>query len=151
MDEYIDAIRVLWRDDVASFDGQFVQFDQVECRPWPTRRAIPLHVGGASDAAIHRAALRGDGYFPFVFPGEDIKVVLPEYINRVRAETKAAGRDPDAMEFTSGGARSVEEARWYAGIGVDRITVAVRASTIPDMREELLRFGDEVVAKSTDL
>jgi probable F420-dependent oxidoreductase len=151
MDEYIDAIRSLWRDDVASFDGKYVQFDQVECRPWPARRAIPLHIGGASDAAIRRAALSGDGYFPFVFPGEDIKVVLPEYINRVRAETKAAGRDPDSMEFTSGGARSMEEAHWYADIGIDRITIAVRASTIPDMREELLRFGDEVIAKSTEL
>jgi probable F420-dependent oxidoreductase len=151
MDEYIDAIRALWRDDVASFDGQYVQFDQVECRPWPTRRAIPLHVGGDSAAAIRRAAQSGDGYFPFVFPGQDIKVVLPELINRVRAETKAAGRDPNAMEFTSGGARTAEEARWYASIGIDRTTIAVRASTIPDMREELLRFGDEVIAKSADL
>jgi probable F420-dependent oxidoreductase len=151
MDEYIDVIRALWRDDIASFDGKYVQFDQVECRPWPTRRAIPLHVGGASDAAIRRAAQRGDGYFPFVFPGQDIKVVLPDLINRVLAETKDAGRDPDTIEFTSGGARSVEEARWYADIGIDRITIAVRASTIPDMREELLRFGDEVIAKSTEL
>ncbi|MFI5041383.1 MAG: LLM class F420-dependent oxidoreductase [Acidimicrobiales bacterium] len=151
MDEYIEAIRALWRDDTASFDGDHVRFDQVECRPWPVKRAIPLHVGGASDAAIRRAARSGDGYFPFVFPGEDITVVLPQLIQRVRAETAAAGRDPDALEITSGGARTVEEARWYASIGVHRIGIAVRSSTIADMRDELHRFGDEVIASTTDL
>ena len=91
----------LWRDDVATFKGEFVQFDRVECRPWPVRRSIPLHVGGASDAAIRRAASVGDGYFPFVFPGEDIKVMLPHLLNRVRSETAALGRPADAIEFTS--------------------------------------------------
>ena len=151
MDEYIDAMRTLWRDDSATFDGQFVKFEQVECRPWPVNRAIPLHVGGSSDAAIRRAARTADGYFPFVLPGEDIKVVLPRLIERVRSETAAAGRDPDQLEFTSGGARTVEEARWYASVGVHRIGVAVRASTTADMRDELRRFGDEVIAKTIDL
>lgn len=93
----------------------------------------------------------GDGYFPFVFPGEDIKVMLPHLLNRVRSETAALGRPADAIEFTSGGARTVEEARWYAEIGIDRLTIAVRASTKADMRDELLRFGDEVIASSAEL
>ncbi|MDO8364182.1 MAG: LLM class F420-dependent oxidoreductase [Actinomycetota bacterium] len=151
MDEYIDAMRVLWRDDIASFRGEHVEFDQMECRPWPVKRAIPLHIGGNSDAAIRRAALKGDGYFPFVFPGEDIKVVLPRLVQRVKAEAAAAGRDPEALEFTSGGARTVEEARWYASVGIDRIGVAVRASGIAEMRDEVRRFGDEVIANTTDL
>jgi len=151
MDEYIDAIRTLWRDDEATFHGNFVKFDSVECRPWPVSRSIPLHIGGASTAAIRRAALSGDGYFPFVFPGEDIKEALPRLIGRVRGAMVAAGRDPERLELTSGGARTIEEARWYAGLGIHRLTVAVRASTIPDMRDELHRFGDQVIAKSGDL
>jgi probable F420-dependent oxidoreductase len=151
MDEYIDAIRTLWRDDVASFAGEYVQFDQVECRPWPVGRTIPLHVGGASDAAIRRAARTGDGYFPFVFPGQDIRTVLPQLILRVRQEATELGRDPDTIEMTSGGARTVEDAKWYAGIGIQRITIAVRADTIPDMAEELRRFSDEVIANTIDL
>jgi probable F420-dependent oxidoreductase len=151
MDEYIEAIRTLWRDDVASFAGEYVQFDQVECRPWPVGRTIPLHVGGASDAAIRRAARTGDGYFPFVFPGQDIRTVLPQLILRVRHEATELGRDPDTIEMTSGGARTVEDAKWYAGIGIHRITIAVRADTIPEMAEELRRFSDEVIANTIDL
>ncbi len=66
------AMRVMWRDDVASFDGKYVKFAQMECRPWPVKRSIPLFIGGSSDAAIRRAALKGDGYFPFIFPGENL-------------------------------------------------------------------------------
>jgi probable F420-dependent oxidoreductase len=151
MDEYIDAMRVLWNEDTASFHGCYVDFDQVECRPWPVRRSIPLLIGGASDAAIKRAGTRGDGYFPFVFPGQDPLVELPRLLDRVRAETRAAGRDPSAMEFTAGGARTVEEAKMYADFGVHRLTVAIRGRTIADMREEVARLGDELVSKTTDL
>ena len=151
MDEYIDAIRVLWRDDVATFEGEHVAFREVECRPWPVNRAVPLHVGGASKAAIRRTAARGDGYFPFVYPDQDITVVLPDLINQVKAACREIGRDPAEIEFTSGGARSVEQAKWYAEAGVHRITVPVRARTGADARDELLRFGDEVIAKTQDV
>jgi probable F420-dependent oxidoreductase len=151
MDEYIDAMRVLWRDDEATFHGRYVDFDRVECRPWPPRRQIPLLVGGASRAAIRRAARRGDGYFPFVFPGEDPLVRLPHLIDQVRTEARAAGRDPDAIEFTAGGARTVEEAKVYAGFGIHRLTVAIRARTVAELRDEVGRLDEELVAPTADL
>jgi probable F420-dependent oxidoreductase len=151
MDEYIDAMRVLWRDDEASFSGEHVSFDRVECRPWPVRRKIPLLIGGASDAAIHRAALRGDGYFPFVFPGQDPRIELPRLLDRVRARMREAGRDPQAMEFTAGGARTVDEAKIYADFGIHRLTVAIRARTAAEMHDEVSRLGDTLVSRTADL
>jgi len=151
MDEYIDAMRVLWRDDEASFSGEHVSFDRVECRPWPVRRKIPLLIGGASDAAIRRAALRGDGYFPFVFPGQDPRMELPRLLDRVRARMREAGRDPEAMEFTAGGARTVDEAKIYADFGIHRLTVAIRARTSAEMHDEVSRLGDELVSRTADL
>jgi probable F420-dependent oxidoreductase len=151
MDEYIAAMRVLWRDDVASYKGEYVQFDQVECRPWPVRRSIPLFIGGDSDAAIRRAASSGDGYFPFIFPGHDPHQELPTLLERVRTETREAGRDPDSLEFTSGGARTPDDAKFYADIGIHRMTVAIRSHTIPEMREEVARLGDELIAPTVDL
>ena len=46
-------------------------------------------------------------------------------LSRVRREAAELGRDPD--------------------------TIAVRASTIPEMRDELHRFADEVIANTLDL
>lgn len=151
MDESIDAMRTLWRDDVATFNGQFVQFDRVECRPWPIRRAIPLIIGGASRAAIRRAATRGDGYFPFVFPDQDVKVEMPRLVTEVKQATQDAGRPRDALELTAGGARTVDEAKFFAELGITRLTVAIRGRAMADARDEVARLGDELVAPTVDL
>ena len=51
--EYVAAMRTLWREDVASFDGEFVRFDAVRVNPKPVRdRQIPVVLGGNSDAAL---------------------------------------------------------------------------------------------------
>lgn len=151
MDESIDAMRTLWRDDVATFNGQFVQFDRVECRPWPIRRAIPLIIGGASRAAIRRAATRGDGYFPFVFPDQDVKVEMPRLVTEVKQATQDAGRPRDALELTAGGARTIDEAKFFAELGITRLTVAIRGRAMADARDEVARLGDELVAPTVDL
>src|SRR6478735_6945080 len=51
--EYVAAMRTLWRDDVASFDGEFVRFDSVRVNPKPVADSgIPIVLGGNSDAAL---------------------------------------------------------------------------------------------------
>ena len=64
--EYVAAIRALWRDDVASFDGEFVNFHSIRVNPKPTSgRRLPIVVGGNSDAAMRRVATWGDGWYGF--------------------------------------------------------------------------------------
>ena len=151
MDEYIDAMRVLWRDDEATYSGGYVSFDRVQCRPWPVRRAIPLHIGGSSPAAIRRAGACADGYFPYVPPTADPLIELPRVIAEVRSATIAAGRDPEAMEITAGSARTIDDAKRYADFGIHRMTVAIRARDVAQMRDEVARLGDELVGPTTDL
>jgi probable F420-dependent oxidoreductase len=68
--EYVSAMRTLWRDDVASFDGKFVDFDAIRVNPKPVRdRRIPVVVGGNSDAALRRVAAWGDGWYGFNLDG----------------------------------------------------------------------------------
>lgn len=151
MDEYIEAIRALWREDVASFDGEHVRFDAVRCDPSPVRGTIPLHIGGASPAAIRRAARYGDGYFPWVGPGLDLHATLGRVIGEVRDEADRLGRDPAGIEITVGGARTVAEAERMAALGVHRMTVAIRAKELDEVVDELGRFGAEVIAATVDL
>jgi probable F420-dependent oxidoreductase len=69
-DEYLRAMRILWREDVASFAGEFVSFDEVRVNPKPIRhRQIPFVIGGNSDAALRRAAAYGDGWYGFNVAG----------------------------------------------------------------------------------
>ena len=53
-------MRTLWRDDVASFDGEFVSFDSVRMNPKPADgRRIPVVLGGNSDTAMRRVVAWG--------------------------------------------------------------------------------------------
>lgn len=151
MDEYLEAMRLLWREEVATFEGQFVRFDQVRCDPSPPRGTVPIHIGGVSRAALRRAARLGDGYFPYVGPQYDFLPELQRIINEVRAECEQAGRDPDDIEYTVGGARTVEEAAAMADIGVDRCTIAIRSKDLAEVRDELARFGQDVIGPTKDL
>ncbi len=68
--EYVAAMRTLWRDDVASFDGTFVGFDSIRVNPKPVRdRRLPIVVGGNSDAAMRRVAAWADGWYGFNVDG----------------------------------------------------------------------------------
>lgn len=151
MDEYIEAIRLLWQEEVATYDGRYVSFREMRCDPSPANGTIPLHVGGASPAAVRRAARYGDGYFPWVGPGLDLHATLRQVIGDVRAEAERHGRDPDSIEYTVGGARTIAEAEQMAALGVDRLTIAIRAKEMPEVLDELARLGDELIAPTRDL
>jgi len=65
MDEALEALDALWTQDSASYDGTQVRFDGVDLQPKPVQQPRPpIWVGGRVDAAIRRAALLADGWFP---------------------------------------------------------------------------------------
>lgn len=113
-DEYIDAMRTLWRDDAASFEGPTVQFRDAYMYPRPVRPGgIPIMIGGDSEIAQKRVARTGDGWLAFNLPVAE----APERVARLKQLTREAGRDPEAL----------------------RISVAIFSWTAPD---ELKRYRD---------
>ena len=94
-EEYVDAMRTLWRDDVASFDGDFVRFDSVRVNPKPVHdRRIPVVLGGNSDAALRRIAKWGDGWYGFNLESVD---VVAERVAYLRELCDEHGRDPTEL------------------------------------------------------
>jgi probable F420-dependent oxidoreductase len=64
--EYVAALRTLWSQDIATFDGEFTRFSGIRVYPKPVRgRRIPVVAGGNSDAALRRAAALADGWYGF--------------------------------------------------------------------------------------
>ena len=63
-DEYLEAIKIAWTQERASYHGKFVEFDDVILRPFPlTPGGPPILVGGNSRAAMRRAARLADGWY----------------------------------------------------------------------------------------
>jgi probable F420-dependent oxidoreductase len=147
-DEYVAAMRALWREDGASFAGEFVRFERVSCNPKPVARGVPIIVGGHSEAAARRAGRLGDGFFPSIGAQIDTMPLL----DIVRRAAEAAGRDPGAIEMITGcpdalpnsgkDPRAAVEERRARGIG--RIVLPVGAF-MPDLEDSLPRFGETVI------
>lgn len=95
--EYTTAMRTLWRDDIASFRGEFVQFDDVRSDPKPLRRAVPVVFGGVSQADLERAAHWADGWH-----GHDMADVeeAATYTSTLRRLTRTVGRDPGDLRIS---------------------------------------------------
>jgi probable F420-dependent oxidoreductase len=90
--EYLEAIKTCWTHDVASFEGRFVRFRDVDTTPRPIRTP-PIWVGGGSDAAMKRAVVHGDAWHP-------IRVKLPflrEALPRLRKIADEAKRPVPAL------------------------------------------------------
>ncbi|MCP5026394.1 MAG: TIGR03619 family F420-dependent LLM class oxidoreductase [Actinomycetia bacterium] len=63
-DEYIEAIKVAWRDDRATYRGDFVEFENAVMNPKPLNPGgPPIIIGGDSAVAMRRAARIGDGWY----------------------------------------------------------------------------------------
>lgn len=57
--EYVAAMRTVWHDDVASFEGEFVASDSIRVNPKPLRyRNIPMVVGGNSESMNWCSSIR---------------------------------------------------------------------------------------------
>jgi probable F420-dependent oxidoreductase len=84
--EYLEAIKTCWMHDVASFEGRFVRFRDVDTRPRP-RRPPPIWVGGGSEAAMKRAVLHGDAWHPIRIKLSFLREALPR-LRRMADEAK---------------------------------------------------------------
>jgi probable F420-dependent oxidoreductase len=140
-DESIQAMRAIWRDDVATFHGKHFHFHDVKSFPKPIQKGgIPIHVGGHSPAAARRAGKFGDGFFPTVTD----PVKLKEMFGLVRDEAKKAGRNPDAIEFSAMAAPKAESLKALAAVGVTRVVFGPPSSDPAKLRAGLEQAINEV-------
>lgn len=117
-DEYVAAMRELWRADKPTFDGEFVAFKDAHCLPRPVHKSVPIIVGGDSKFAARRAGRLGDGYFP-------ARGVPTDLFDVVRRTAREHGRDPDKIEFTVSMPEDPQALPMLSAMGVSRVLVPV--------------------------
>jgi len=97
MREAIAAMRKLWAEDGVAFDGKWVKFPKVVCRPKPAQRpGPPVILGGMGPNVLRRVATWGDGWMPIGVPPDDVASAHRE-IARLARE---AGRERAAITIT---------------------------------------------------
>jgi probable F420-dependent oxidoreductase len=147
-DEAVAAMRALWAEPVASFSGEFFRFDGCISRPQPASGSIPVHIGGHTEAAARRAGRIGDG----LFPASGTHAELGHLFKIARQTAEQSGRDPERIEFTTGGngavgERALDEIGELAALGVSRVIVP-SFLFYKDPEASLARYGEDVIAAS---
>lgn len=63
-DEYLRAMRVLWEQDCASYEGEWVRFHDLCPLTRPVQQPLPLLIGGDGPRSMRRALEHGAGWAP---------------------------------------------------------------------------------------
>src|SRR5262249_45032250 len=115
LEEMIQALRVLWSDEHASFHGKYYSFEDVNLLPKPVQQPCLIYIAGTPRASsigergversLRRIARYADGWMT-----NQIELhLLQDYLKRLRGMLVEEGRDPDKFKTVL-----------YYGISVNR-------------------------------
>jgi probable F420-dependent oxidoreductase len=113
LDEAVRVIKALWTQDRVDFDGEFYHLRDAISVPKPVQKPRPpVMLGGSGKGLLRIAAREADivnvisdaGRAGTIVPSEVAKLTDEAFrrkLDFLRAETRAAGRDPDALTLSS--------------------------------------------------
>jgi alkanesulfonate monooxygenase SsuD/methylene tetrahydromethanopterin reductase-like flavin-dependent oxidoreductase (luciferase family) len=116
--ERVLAIKTIWTEREASYQGEFVRFDRIWADPKPLQRPHPpIIIGGDGARTFDRVVEFGDGWMPILRS----HVNPVERIPTLRERLRMAGRDPKSVPVSIFFAPPKREALdALAGAGVER-------------------------------
>lgn len=150
-DESIEVLRALWSGGMVEHHGRFFDFPRLQMSPTPNR-AVPIYVGGASNAALRRAARRGDGWLGNGSDPAEATRILGE-LSRLRRE---ADRErlpfeaivplttpPDADVL-----RRLEDSGAHGTVSYPFMYTLGPTSTLAEKRRYLEGYAENVIRKA---
>jgi probable F420-dependent oxidoreductase len=138
MREQVEAMTAIWTKDQPEYHGKIVDFPPMTTWPKPVQKPHPpIIVGGAFRFAARRAIRYGDGLLP---QAPSAGSGSPEeFMPRLRRMAEEAGRDPNSLSVTLGGApEDIGVLRHNRDLGVARMTVRLP----PAKADEILPLLD---------
>ena len=94
--ETVLAMREIWGNEIAAFDGELIKFPPMWSGPKPINGArLPVLIGASRTYAFPRIAEYGDGWVP-VDQGD----AMPGLMEDLRAHMAATGRSFDDLDHT---------------------------------------------------
>ena len=135
--EKVLAMRELWTQEQASFDGEFVHIEPSFAWPKPVQQPWPpLFVGGQGGPKLFAAVAEyGDGWMPI--GGRGMKAALPE----LRREYEARGRDPDTVQIKPiGSVPDAGKIEYFDSIGVRETVLGIEHGERDAVLADLDRF-----------
>ncbi len=142
--ERMEAMKAIWTEEEASYEGEFVRFERIISYPKPVQPPHPpILFGGATPQGRQRAVNYCDGWIPIDVLVDD----LPAAIADLHRRAEEAGRDPATLPvsvfaFTEPDADILKR---YQDIGVERV-VSVSPRRLDDALPVLDRIAEHIPA-----
>ena len=125
--EYVEAMRALWTEDVASYEGRFVSFGGSWAYPKPVQPHIPLLAGAnGTERTFSWIAANADGWITTPYEND-----LTDQVNLLNKHWADAGREGKPYIVALGGRADPERVARLAALGVDEVVIGV-----PDKDED---------------
>ena len=139
MREQIEAMKEIWTKSTAEYQGGIVKVPPMQTWPKPVQKPHPpILLGGAFPWAARRAIRYGNGWYPNASSGDP-----EEYIPLFRRMANEAGRNPETLPITIGGAsEDIGKLRRFNELGIARVNVPLP----PEGRDKLLPVLDRWAA-----
>jgi len=160
MDESMRLMKLLWKEEVVDFEGEFFRVRGALFRPKPVRGDIPVWVGGNGPAAVRRAVALGDGWHPvgpdvedFRRGAEEIRSSGREITLSVRMTTDVrkkretyAGVNREKREAVSGTSDQIRKGiDAYAEAGLQYYCASINHPASADIIADLKKFSADVI------
>jgi probable F420-dependent oxidoreductase len=141
MRERVEAMKAIWAEEVASYEGEFVKFDKIWSWPKPVQKPHPpIFVGGDGAHTLDRVLRYGDGWIPMLAHGG--AAGLEEKFARLArlAEMAAEAGKPAPPITTFGTPRDAAVIERLAEAGVTRCIFGLKAAAADDVLRRLDRL-----------
>lgn len=126
MTERIEAMKAIWTQDDASYQGEFVDFDRIWSWPKPLQRPHPpIVVGGMGPTVLPRTVQYGDAWMPTA--GAWNLDGFGERIAELQRLADEAGRERIPV-YLFGGSSKPEQVERCIELGVDLLVLRVPPS-----------------------
>ena len=137
--EHMEAMKTIWAEEEASYQGEFVNFERIISYPKPVQAPHPpIIYGGGTEQGVRRVVRYCDGWLPFDVMGGE----FDRLVGVLHQECDAAGRDPASIGismfcFRKPDAATIER---YLGLGVERVVLVT-----PREADATLTYLDDFV------
>jgi probable F420-dependent oxidoreductase len=123
--EHMLAMKALWTDEVASFDGEFVHLAPSWSWPKPAAGRPPVLIGGAAGPKLFaQVAEYADGWIPI--GGAGVRAAMED----LARACESRGRDPKTLRVVPfGTVPDPGKLDYYASIGIEEVVLRLPSGT----------------------
>lgn len=158
VEEGVQALTKLFTDRVASFEGKFYRYRDVELYPKPLQKHLPILIGGNNENNIRRAVKYADGWLPAGLHIDKVR----QGVALMRRLADEAGRDWRKIEVAPQyivrvGRTHADAMKRFEASQMHKHLVSLRKSTLKDQGNvsmadsNLIGTPSEVIEKAQAL